>query len=445
MTDLAPDIVELAPWVPLTEANSPLREVRFNARAWLPEERETLRTMFEAGQPVETIADKLGRGLAGVKDKMWQLGLRRKSTLPWTELETDELVRRYGRESAATIAQDLGRTVRAGYERGIRPAAIAELIGRSLGATMTKACDLGIRHPDTPPNWSEAEITRALQLANLGRPYGEVSEQLQREGFPRRTKGAFGLAIRKLGYARGWGRPWTPEEDDLLRLAYSDGASLTPLITRLGRSRSAIAGHAKELGLQGSHAIKAGWFTEPAWTEEDEARLRAGYGKTPTKRLASELGRELRAVYCRANHLGLKHPWMRAFTDEDAKLVQIAWARGVALQDLADAMCRDRAVVSKFAIRQGFRFSDLDRPAPPKRGGPKKTRRLSRAGILALAEPGDVFAPLRQKPRGRASPRWGASNVRGRRGESRITVYWLTEAGAAKARELATAQGATAP
>jgi hypothetical protein len=35
--------------------------------------------------------------------------------------------------------------------------------------------------------------------------------------------------------------------------------------------------------------------------------------------------------------------------------------------------------------------------------------------------------------------------VRGARGESRITVYWLTAAGQAKARELAAAQGAGAP
>src|SRR3546814_2408665 len=47
------------------------------------------------------------------------------------------------------------------------------------------------------------------------------------EGFPERTIRGFGPAIRKLGYGRGWGRPWSAEEDALLSRAYAQGLSLT--------------------------------------------------------------------------------------------------------------------------------------------------------------------------------------------------------------------------
>jgi hypothetical protein len=429
MSDLAPDIVELAPWIPPATDAAPLREVGFRLNAWLPEEVDPLRRMFAAGEPVEQIARAIGRGVAGVQDKIWRLGMRRSSALPWTELQDAELVRRYGREAAATIAQDLGRTVasiyvraqlleltetgrppwtgweiaqlRAGYDRALSVAQIADLIGRRHAATNTKAHELGLRHPNHPDGWSEAEIGRALELAAEGHRYAAIMKRMAEEGFPRRTKAGFGPAIRKMGYARGWGRAWTPEEDDLLRRAYHDGASLTPLRTRLGRKRESIACRAQLLGLQGTHAIKAGWRTKPVWTDEDEARLRAGYGKVPTRQLARELGRPLPAIYTRANHLGLKHPWMRAFTDEDAKLVQIAWKHGVALQDIADAIGRDQTVVSKFAVRQGYSFSDPARPTAPKAGGAKKLHRLSRAEILALAGPGETFEPLRRKARRR--------------------------------------------
>src|SRR3546814_5019677 len=52
----------------------------------------------------------------------------------------------------------------------------------------------------------------------------------------------FGPAIRKLGYGRGWGRPWSAEEDALLSRAYAQGLSLTPLKQQLGRSEERRVG-----------------------------------------------------------------------------------------------------------------------------------------------------------------------------------------------------------
>src|SRR3546814_12442352 len=65
---------------------------------------------------------------------------------------------------------------------------------------------------------------------------------LFRSGFPERTIRGFGPAIRKLGYGRGWGRPWSAEEDALLSRAYAQGLSLTPLKQQLGRSEERRVG-----------------------------------------------------------------------------------------------------------------------------------------------------------------------------------------------------------
>ena len=79
------------------------------------------------------------------------------------------------------------------------------------------------------------------------------------EGFPRRTKAGFGPHLRKLGYGRGWGRPWTSDEDALLMRVYADGTSRTPLIARLGRTTHSIKWRAEYLGLRGTHANRDGF------------------------------------------------------------------------------------------------------------------------------------------------------------------------------------------
>src|SRR3546814_7985810 len=68
---------------------------------------------------------------------------------------------------------------------------------------------LGIVHAHHPPCWSAEETARALELAEAGHRYHAIMAMMVAEGFPERTIRGFGPAIRKLGYGRGRGRPWS--------------------------------------------------------------------------------------------------------------------------------------------------------------------------------------------------------------------------------------------
>jgi hypothetical protein len=211
--DLEADLVELAPYVPSAAAIA-LREVVFRSNAWLPAEDASLRNCFYADLPMAEIAERVGRSFQAVRSRAWELGLRRNSSLPWSEMEDAELARRYGSEPAATIAGDLGRGVsavyarawslglteaqapfysewedaqiRAGYGRGVPVGQIAILIGRTLSGVATRAGTLGLRHPAHPVDWSVDEVQRMLELAETGMLYSRIRRQMVQEGFPAR-------------------------------------------------------------------------------------------------------------------------------------------------------------------------------------------------------------------------------------------------------------------
>ena len=408
------NIVELVPCPAASTPDAPgapLREVAFRDGAWLPEELDRLRAGFAADEGLQGIADDLGRTLGAVRTKVGDLGLRRDSSRSWTTLDDEHLVRHYGALATSTIASDLGRTcaavyaragvlnltegnappytaweiaqVRAGYAWGIPIARLAVLVGRPASGIASLASKLGIRHRNSPPDWTGAEQERALAWAETGLRYAAITEQLEAEGFPRREKGALGQALRRLGYGRGWGRPWLAEEKDLLRHAYERSLPLTPLQHRLDRSRAAMAHQAKMMGLQGTHARPHGWRTEPAWTEEDIRILTRDYGRVPTRELAKALNRRKAGIYAKAWALGLQHGWMRAFTADEERAIRLARDHGVSLTDLSTALDRETAVVSKHAIRMGIPFATRTVMAPK---GPRRNRpAVTLASLLALA------------------------------------------------------------
>ena len=389
----------------------PLREVAYRGDAWLPGELDRLRAGFADDEDLQGIADDLDRTLSAVRTKVGELGLRRDSSRPWTAMEDEHLARHYGTVATSTVASDLGRTcaavyaragvlaltegnpppytrwevaqVRAGYDWGVPVARLAVIVGRPASGIASFASKLGIRHRNGPVGWTGEEQGRALAWAETGIRYGEVAERLEQEGFTRREGDAVGQVLRKLGYGRGWGRPWLPEEKDLLRHSYAHDLSLTPLRDRLGRSRSSIAWQAGELGLQGTHARPSGWRTEPSWTAQDIRILKRDYGRVPTKELARWLNRKKGGVYTKAWALGLEHGWMRAFTADEERAIRLARDHGVSLTDLSRALDRDVAVVSKHAIRMGIPFATRAVKAPR---GPRRNRPLiTLASLLALA------------------------------------------------------------
>jgi hypothetical protein len=407
-------------WSP-SAPRAPLREVAMTPNAWLPAEIDQLRRLFTADMAIADIAARLDRPLAGVGSKIHALGLRRNSLRPWTDLDDAELVRNYGSTATSSIAGNLGRSpaaiharagmlgltegnpppytdweiaqITAAYQQGVPVAQLAVLIGRPVSGIATVACRLRLRHANCRPEWSEWEQMRALELAESGLRYAGIADALRWEGFPRRLGRSVGQMLRGLGYGRGWGRPWLAEEDDLIRDAYRTAKSLTPLQTRLGRSRSAIANRAKELRLHGTHQRPNGWRIEPVWTDEDIAILRRDYGRVNTTDLATRLGRKKGGVYQKAFNLGLEHGYHRAITEDETRAIRIARDNGLSLTDLSAALARDPAVVSKIAIRLGIPFAKRTARAPrgPRAGRPV----LTLADILAMpsATPAPAPAP----------------------------------------------------
>lgn len=432
MSDLDFSLVELAPYVPPASQTGRLAEVAFRADAWLPAEIAELRRMFAEDLAVEEMAAALGRPVAGVATKFWELGLRRRSTRPWNELEDQVLVRRYGQDAAAAIAQDLGRSpasiyvraqllglseaneplwtpwedaqLRAAYGAGLLVRDVAALIGRTPSAVNTRAYKLGVKHPDHPEGWSHEELSRALQLAEEGHRYLKICDLLAAEGFPRRTKSGLQPKLWMMGYRRGWSRPWTPEEEAALVAAYRDGASLTPLRSGLGRTQSAIRWKAEDLGLTGTHVKKAGWRDAPIWTDAEVARLREAYAGGRVKHLAAEMGRPLKGLYKKAWDLGLKNDWCRPFSDDEIFAVEIGWRHGLSLEQVAGATGRVNRVIWDFAERRGFRYGDPARPINSRRRPMAERKRpYTLAEILALE--GKAPAPETSAPQPAAQRR----------------------------------------
>lgn len=382
--DLHADLVELASAPAPMAPSAALREMAYRADAWTPQESDRLRVLFAADAALADIAAEIGRGRAAVAERVTLFGLRRNSARPWTEFDDAELVRRYGSDPTAAIASHLGRSCAAvyaragfldltdvnppdwtgwedaqlveGYRRGVPLRQLGTLIGRPLGGISSRAGVLGIVHAHHPPCWSAEETARALELAEAGHRYHAIMAMMVAEGFPERTIRGFGPAIRKLGYGRGWGRPWSAEEDALLTRAYAQGLSLTPLKQQLGRSTGSLRHRADYLQLRGSHANRNGWRLGPDWTEADERTMREDYGRLPTKALAAKLGRTKAAITSRANSLGLVHGYIRPFTDTETQALCIAFRTGISIADLAAALGRKPMSLSKYATKHGFQF-----------------------------------------------------------------------------------------
>jgi len=286
------ELVALAPPAPAVHPR-PIAEFAFRADAWLPDELARLHDLFHADTAIDAISTDLGRTLHAVRTKIYELGLRRNSSRPWSEEENRLLERDYGAEAASEIAAVLGRScaavyaragtlgltegnpprysawedaqITAGYAAGIGIAQIGALIGRPGSGIVSRASALGLRHRCKAPDWTEAEMQRALELAEQGILYREIGRRLGAEGFAPRSKVAVERVLHGLGYSRGWGRAWTAEEDELLREHYRSGQSLTPLIFRLGRSKTSIRWRAGALqlrmGFQGGEILEPGCGT----------------------------------------------------------------------------------------------------------------------------------------------------------------------------------------
>jgi len=192
-------------------------------------------------------------------------------------------------------------------------------------------------------------------------------------------------------------RDWTPEEDDRLRRAYRDSEDLRGVAAELGRPIKGLRSRGCKIGLGGTHAKgRGGWATEPEWTEAEDQRLREAYGDVPIDRLAAELGREKGAVYQRANRLGLSRSrYLRAWSEDEIRALEIAHRRGLALGDLPAALGRKYPGVAKYAAGRDLQFGLRPRLAEP----------IDLAGILALDDESVPLPAMRSRPQPAPRPK----------------------------------------
>lgn len=372
-----------------------LGELAFRADSWAPSEISALRTKFFADERIDDIADTIGRSLSAVRSRLFEMGLRRNSARPWAEMEDQLVLDKYGVIATATIASMLGRTVSAvyarayslglgdsnaplwsawedaqlaeGYKKGMPALQLASLIGRPISGAVSRASLLGLKHKNWNPAWTEPEKVLAATLAEQGCSARDIGLAFERHGLIPRTKNAVGQMLKALGFERSWGRPWLPEEVTALRRAYAEGASVAKLAYRLGRSRTSLMWKAGELQLTGTHANGARGFRQGNdWSPEELVILRTRYGTEKVKDTAAVLNRPIRGIYCKAHALGLDTKFHREWSKEDDRAIAIAYSAGVSMTDLAGAIGRDIATVSKRAIKLGIRFSD--RPIAASRG-----------------------------------------------------------------------------
>jgi hypothetical protein len=184
--------------------------------AWWSDEEVTLLGTV----PDEEVARRTGRTPDACRSKRQLLGIPNPSRRPdgWTE-EEDNLVRRLPPRQAA---RRTGRTVAAVYRRR-----------RLLGLPDARVGSTARRGRRRPPH-----VVEAVRQAQMGRQASEETRRKMSEAHRRRR-----TRPPKAG------RPWTRQEDRLLRTLPPPEAA-----ARTGRSLGAVYGRRRELGLPDARA-----------------------------------------------------------------------------------------------------------------------------------------------------------------------------------------------
>jgi hypothetical protein len=81
----------------------------------------------------------------------------------------------------------------------------------------------------------------------------------------------------------------------------------------------------------------------------------------------------------------LVHGFIRPFGADEDQAIRNAWTHGVSMTDVAAALARDTAVISKHAIRLGYGFSDPARPYKATRQRRAGRQAVTLASLLALS------------------------------------------------------------
>jgi hypothetical protein len=142
-------------------------------------------------------------------------------------------------------------------------------------------------------------------------------------------------------------RDWSKNEDDRLRVLYKRGTELKLIASAMGRTPASCSTRASRLGLK----------PRPHWTEEEQLKLRNGWGKLERHKIAKMVGKTKKACYHKARSLGLltstnslteveESEWSK----EDDYNLWGFWIGGLDVKDIAFEMdktvqeCADRLI-----------------------------------------------------------------------------------------------------
>ena len=139
--------------------------------------------------------------------------------------------------------------LREGLAAGKRPSDLAERLGRTVRAVENRTTAL--RLPPRKPRWTPEDDKRLAELWDEPIDIGEVADMLGRTISAVVTR-ARRLELPRRAYRpdRPRARPWTDDEEDMLRDAWNV-ETVSDLGQKLGRSPQSIRAKARLLGLDG--------------------------------------------------------------------------------------------------------------------------------------------------------------------------------------------------
>jgi hypothetical protein len=251
---------------------------RRRSRPWSPRERALLRAGTVSGRPASLVAQRLSRSTEQVRARRRALVPPPPRARPYLAHE-DEAIR-------VCLAErgDLG--------------ALGRRLARSPDAVRLHAQQLGIHRPPPRRRWTDSEdvLIREGYTSALG--CAEIARQL-----PHRSAASVAARAGKLGLAT-YGRRWSTQDDQRLAQLTAREATLEDVAQRLGRTPEALRRRAARLGAKPPRPAPAPRRARP-WTGEEDELLRLHHALNPA-RLAELLGRSDAAVCRRLCALGLR-------------------------------------------------------------------------------------------------------------------------------------------
>ncbi len=261
-------------------------------RKWTPEEDAYLSAHYSTDYMID-IARRLNRHVATCSSRARHLGLSKESghrllTSAWTSGEDTMLRKLYPTRSYDAIADKLNKT-RAMVARRVKKLGLRKAPeGRKPWTMFTPEEDDMLRRFHA----MEARPSSTEIAAIMDRPKSSIDRRFHMLGLKRDH-----LPSTKE-------KPWTPEEDALLRRSYRT-RSTADLASELKRTVASVQTHLSKLRLRRrpppEHAPRP-------WTDDEDAYLRQSYHKIPAKDIAEQFNRKVTAVIHRAARLGLAGP-----------------------------------------------------------------------------------------------------------------------------------------